>query len=166
MRLGSRGNIALLILIAQLTVFACVNLDRHHLQPPAHHPIRLGKEAVTANVHAVALVADSARYAAGLQAGLDHDRLDSRTPLEFDSGRQAGRARSDNDRRLFSQRISPLDKAIYREGRKLVTPRVILYQGSDYPAFPAFAWEGTHQTHSMAPISLETCLSNAEDSPC
>jgi hypothetical protein len=108
MRLGNCGNISLLILVAELALFVCAGFDGHHLQPPAHHAVRLGKEAVTANVHAVALVTDSARDAADLIAGFDHNRFDCGKSLEFDTGRHARRARPDNDCRLLGHILARL----------------------------------------------------------
>src|SRR5271157_37784 len=100
-RPGRRGKLALLPLIAQLSRFINASPtaggNRHQFQPPAHHPVRFRKEAMAADVHAVALVADGARDTADLLASLDHNRLDCRIALQFDGGCQSLRACSDDD---------------------------------------------------------------------
>ncbi len=70
-----RGSIALLPLIAKLAIFVRVgrtaSADGHQVQPPAHDAVRLRKEAMAANIHAVALVANGPRDAADLLTGLE-----------------------------------------------------------------------------------------------
>ena len=53
-------------------------LLRQLLEPPVHHAVAFGKEAVSADVHAVALVAHGARDAAHVVKALDDDRDECR----------------------------------------------------------------------------------------
>jgi hypothetical protein len=59
------GNFSTLAVIGNFDgVF--VGGDRQNLPPPVHYPIRLGEEAMAADVHAVALVLDGTGNAADL----------------------------------------------------------------------------------------------------
>lgn len=61
-------------------------LERQHFQPPFHDAIRLGKEAMTANVNAVAFVIDGAGNAAHTMAFFKDDGLDIGAGEQFVGG--------------------------------------------------------------------------------
>ncbi len=76
----------------------CLSLGhRQDLLPPAHDPIGLGKESVTAEIHSIAAVIDRLGNSAHLSVGLDDDGRDIGPPQEFEGGRQAGRPRAGYD---------------------------------------------------------------------
>ena len=60
--------------------------DRHQVEPPLHHAVGLREEAVAADVHAVALVADRARDAADGVIGFEHDGANGRFAFRCLSG--------------------------------------------------------------------------------
>ena len=70
--------------------------DGHQIEPPLHDAVRLGEEAVAADVHAIALVTDSARDAADGVVGFEHDGADGwsspRSPAVFPDRRSSSRA--------------------------------------------------------------------------
>jgi len=76
---------------------AAGRFQRHPIEPPAHHPIRLGEEAVPADVDPVALIVDRLREAAQRVGFLQHDRTDAGSPEQFTSGGQSGGAGADDD---------------------------------------------------------------------
>ncbi len=94
-----RLNRPLLVLIADgYRAALAVRADgRHHIEPPLHNAVGLGKESVAADVHAVALVADGARDAADLIAGFEHNGMDIRMPLQLQCRRQPGGTGADNN---------------------------------------------------------------------
>jgi hypothetical protein len=61
-------------------------VGRHQVHPPLHDAVGLGEEAVAADVHTVALVANGAGDAADLVAGLEDDGDNIRTAEEFETG--------------------------------------------------------------------------------
>ena len=72
-------------------------LERHHVEPPAHDPVRLGEEAVAADVDAIALELDGARKAADVLRGLENDGPDIGAAQQLDGGGEAGRSGADDD---------------------------------------------------------------------
>ncbi len=85
-------------LVAAHRRWAVGRLQRHAFKPPLHHAVRLGEEAVAADVDAVALVVDGPRQPAHVGALFQDDRLDVGALEEFVGGRQPGRARADDHR--------------------------------------------------------------------
>ena len=67
--------------------------DRQDVLPPAHDPVGLGEEAVSAEVHAVAAVVDRLGDAADLDVRLEHQRQDVGAAQQFQRRRQAGGTR-------------------------------------------------------------------------
>jgi hypothetical protein len=101
-----RQKFALPALVAKGADLSGAGLKGQYIQPPAHHPIRLRKESVTANVHSVALVTHGPRKAADSATRLNQNWLDSRAPLQFDCRCKAGWTCADNDSRpVFHERI-------------------------------------------------------------
>ena len=82
-------------LIGDLVLAGLVG-NRHELEPPIHHPIRLGKETMRADVDAVALVVDRAGNAPHVRALLQHDRDDVGAGQQFVGGGQSGRTGTDD----------------------------------------------------------------------
>src|SRR6185503_43722 len=74
--------------------------------PPLHNAVGLGEEAMTADVHAVAVVADRARKAAHLGAGFKENRFDPGVPLKLNGGGEASGARADDDGDLLRHEIT------------------------------------------------------------
>ena len=62
------------------------SLEGQHFQPPLHDAIGLGKEAVTANVNAVAFVIDGAGNSAHAVAFFKNDWLDISAGEQFVCG--------------------------------------------------------------------------------
>ena len=78
-------------------------LLRQLFQPPVHDAVALGKEAVAADIHAVALVLHGARDAAHVVKALDDDRMDVRPGKQFVRRRQARRPSANDDGNAFRQ---------------------------------------------------------------
>ena len=70
---------------------------RHQFHPPLHNAVTFRKKAVTANVHAIALVAHRAGNAADLVRSLEHDGLDVRAAKQLERGRKARGTGSDGN---------------------------------------------------------------------
>ena len=106
--LPCRGHVAVLAAVADRGLPGLQLLDRHAIEPPLHHAVRLGEEAMAADVDAVALVVGSPRYAADIVLGLQHDGHDARPLEQLEGGGQARRPSPDDDRgfrHLFRFRI-------------------------------------------------------------
>ena len=88
-----------------------VRCGRHQLQPPLHHAVALGEEAVAADVHAVALVADGAGDAADLVGGLEYDGLNRCFAKQFQGRSESCRTCSDDD--CFLRHRSPFSLRVY-----------------------------------------------------
>jgi hypothetical protein len=104
------SDLATLALVGDLRGFRTGGLGRHQVHPPLHHAVALGKEAVPADVHAVALVPDGAGDAADLVRGLNDDGLDVRAAKQLKRRGQPRRARPYDDCFLpqLSPRMSPI----------------------------------------------------------
>ena len=72
-------------------------LHRHDVQPPLHHPVRLGEEPVPANIDAVSFVIDGSRDPTDVVAFLKYNRLDLSPSQQFKGRREASRARTNDD---------------------------------------------------------------------
>jgi len=92
------------VLIMEGNVLFTAIFHGHDVQPPLHNPVGLGKETVTADVHAVALIVDGLGNAPDIARLLKDDGNDVRPLQQFVGGGQSGRSSSDDDG-LFLQVI-------------------------------------------------------------
>ena len=67
------------------------------MEPPVHDALRFGKEAMAADIDAIALEIDSPADTPHVFAFLQYDRPYAGTCKEFVSGRQAGRTGAGDD---------------------------------------------------------------------
>ncbi len=80
-------------------------LQGHALQPPIHHAIGFGEEAVAAEVDAVSLVVDGPREPSHRVAHFQHDRSDAGPLQQLVGRRQSGRPRANDDRLLLAHSV-------------------------------------------------------------
>jgi len=97
LKVGGDEDGALLALVGDAGGLAGLDLGWHEVHPPLHDAVALGEEAVAADIHAVALVADGAGDAADLIGGLEDDGEDVGATKEFEGGGEACRPSADDD---------------------------------------------------------------------
>ena len=87
----------LLVIIGKLT------LQRQSLFPPVHNASIFGKESMTADIHAIAVISDGARNSAELLGGFQDRHVVFVFPVfdEFPRGSQTGRTRAYDYNPLF-----------------------------------------------------------------
>ena len=77
---------------------SCTAIQWHYFLPPIHHPVRFGKEPVTAEIDPVAVPVYGARNAAHAVRRFDHDRVNVGLPHQLEGGRQARGPAPDDER--------------------------------------------------------------------
>ena len=100
-------------------------LQGHQLRPPAVHPLVLAEEAVAADVHAVAPVADGLRDAADAVGGLQNG--DGVSPFQqlYGGGQARGPRADDDDLLRFHEGIIPIEKGRVNRTSPFFTVRLL-----------------------------------------
>ena len=91
-----------------LVVIAGGALQRQHVLPPVHDPVVLGEEAVTADIHAVAVVLDGTRNAAELLRFFEYGHIvcvGAAVVDELPCCGQASRAAANDHHRLLLRHV-------------------------------------------------------------
>mmetsp|Transcript_37521 Transcript_37521/g.87502 ORF Transcript_37521/g.87502 Transcript_37521/m.87502 type:complete len:471 (-) Transcript_37521:643-2055(-) len=84
--------------------------DWQHVAPPPHDPVRLGEEAVPADVDPVALEVDGLGDASNLLGGLQNGDLWIAGTLEFEASGEAGGTGADDERMGHQERVTAAER--------------------------------------------------------
>ena len=90
------------VLVKQNIVFRLGTLQRQHLLPPAHDPVVLREEPVSAQIHTVAVILNGLRYAAYVLRCFAYYGKNVRLLQQFVCGCQTGRAGAYDHRYAFA----------------------------------------------------------------